>query len=179
MAEVDGAYPQKNENGARGVSLTQPERTFLDALLSPIGYTDEELNALSAKANLTKDEGLYIEEWIVHHGVHWLTCENPKLNNVLNAQSLRNPKIRRIIDAAADQGLCVHTSACKEELEDYFTQRIRNPFLPDTVRDNAALQLAKLKGYFPDEKGKGGTAAVQIILANPYGDTKAVVNEVG
>ena len=51
-------------------------------------------------------------------------------------------------------------------------------FLPEAVRDNAADKLAKLKGFYPDNSGKGGGQAnVQINFINPYAKPEVVVNE--
>jgi hypothetical protein len=167
--EKRGAYPQKRESDAPGVSLTRPERTFLAALTDPFAEsTDADLNQLGQLAKLREADVSFIREWVLCHGVHWLTCENAGVDFGEGSKIFRNPIVRRVINAAAEQGLCLGTSAMKDEIEDYFTQRIRNPFLPEAIRDNAADKLAKLKGYYPDAKDKSGGAQIQINFVNPY-----------
>jgi len=131
---------------------------------------------------LGKDAGLrpidvkYIREWIVDQGIHWLTCENVGLDDDIEGRRVfRNPVVRRVINAAQTLGLCNGTTASKEELADWYTQRIRSPHLPEQVKDNAADKLAKLLGYYPDSTGKGGGSTnVQINFVNPYGQSQVV-----
>lgn len=169
LAKIEGGYPQKCDASAQGVSLTRPESAFLAALTDPFAEsTDATLNQLGQLAKLREVDVSFIREWVLCHGVHWLTCENAGVDFGEGSKIFRNPAVRRIINAAAEQGLCLGTSALKDEIEDYFTQRIRNPFLPEVIRDNAADKLAKLKGYYPDAKGQGGGSNIQINFVNPY-----------
>lgn len=169
IAKIEGGHPQKCDGNRGGVSLTHPERTFLACLTDPFAEsTDEELNQLGYLAKLREEDVAFIREWVVCQGVHWLTCEDAGVSFISGARIFRNPVVRRIINAAAEQGFCLGTSAMKEELEDFYTQRIRNPFLPEANKDNAADKLAKLKGYYPDAKDKGGGAQIQINFINPY-----------
>lgn len=171
-SEIQGVAPQKSSTTAPGVSLTHPERAFLTRLTDPFADSDSEdteLLRLGQTALLREEDVSFLREWILWQGVHWLSCVEAGLTQIEGARVFRNPVVRRIINAAAEQGYCVGTSAMKEELEDFFSQRIRNPFLPEAVRDNAADKLAKLKGFYPDNGGKGGGQAnVQINFVNPY-----------
>ena len=175
IAKVAGGHPQKVDDGTRGVSLTRPESAFLSRLTDPLAEpTDEELYTLGQLARLRDVDVRFIREWVICQGVHWLTCEDAGLDFGEGSKIFRNPAVRRIINAAAEQGYCLGTSALKDEIEDYFTQRIRNPFLPEVIRDNAADKLAKLKGYYPDAKDKSGGAQVQINFINPYATPETV-----
>lgn len=175
MEKVEGGYPQKRDDGTRGVSLTHPESAFLARLTDPFAEsTEEELNQLGQLAKLREEDVAFIREWVICQGVHWLTCEDAGISFISGARIFRNPVVRRIINAAAEQGFCLGTSAMKEELEDFYTQRIRNPFLPEANKDNAADKLAKLKGYYPDAKDKSGGAQVQINFINPYATPETV-----
>ena len=178
-SEIQGVAPQKTFSRAPGVSLTHPERAFLDRLTDPFADSDDrELLRLGRTALLREEDILFLQEWILNQGVHWLSCTEAGLTQIEGAKVFRNPVVRKIINAAAEQGYCVGTSALKEEIEDYFSQRIRNPFLPEAVRDNAADKLAKLKGFYPDNSSKGGGQAnVQINFVNPYAKPEVVVNE--
>jgi len=168
---------------AAGESLTHAESLFLERLLDPLAeasspvakIVDKELNRRGAAAGLRGEDIDYIREWVVCRGVHWLSCEKAAVEAEIGTRVFRNPAVRRIINAAAERGLCVATSALKEELEDYFTQRMRAAHLPDGIRDNAAVQVAKLKGFYPDAKtaAAGGSAAVQIVINDPYGRVEA------
>lgn len=180
LVKAEGGHPQNSTPSARGVSLTRPERAFLDRLTDPLADfdpSDPAVLALGRAALLRPEDVAFIHEWVVNQGVHWLTCEETGLNQMEGAKVFRNPAVRRIINAAADLGFCLATSALREEMEDYFTQRVRNTFLPAAVRDAAAVQLCKLKGYYPDSSGKSGAQAnIQINFVNPYA-AKEVVNE--
>ena len=184
MAEIEnhGGYPQKSSPRAPGVSLTRPELDFLTFLTDPFAdpdSADEELLRLGRNALLREEDVAFIREWVCCQGVHWLTCEEAGIDRLLGARVFRNPVVRRVINAAAERGFCVGTSAMKDELEDFFTQRMRNPFLPEAVKDNAADKLAKLKGFYPDSSGKGGGQAnVQINFVNPYAQPEVAVSEV-
>ena len=180
-SEIQGVAPQKSSTTAPGVSLTHPERAFLARLTDPFADSDNDeadLLRLGQAALLRAEDILFIREWVLCQGVHWLSCVEAGLSQLEGARVFRNPVVRRIINAAAEQGYCVGTSAMKEELEDYFSQRIRNPFLPEAIRDNAADKLAKLKGFYPDGAGKGGGQAnVQINFINPYAKSEVSVRE--
>ena len=159
-----GGYPQKSSLCARGVSLTRPESAFLDRLTDPFAdpdSEDEELLRLGRGALLREEDVAFIREWVSCQGVHWLSCEEAGIDRLLGARVLRNPVVRRIINAAAE-----------------LTQRMRNPFLPEAVKDNAADKLAKLKGFYPDASGKGGGQAnIQINFVNPYAQSEVVASE--
>ena len=177
--EISGGHPQKSPPSARGVSLTHPERAFLDYLFDPFaeppekeGVLDPELSRLGRAAGLRDEDIRFISEWVLYQGVHWLSCDGAGIDPLVGARVFRNPIVRNVINAAAERGLCVGTSALKEELEDFFTQRMRNPFLPEAVQDNAADKLAKLKGFYPDSKG-GPQTNVQINFVNPYAKPEA------
>lgn len=180
-SEIRGATPQNSSLTTPGVSLTHPERAFLSRLTDPFADSDsedKELLKLGQTALLREDDVRFIREWVLCQGVHWLSCIEAGLTQIEGARVFRNPVVRRIINAAAEQGYCVGTSARKEELEDFFSQRIRNPFLPEAVRDNAADKLAKLKGFYPDNGGKGGGQAnVQINFINPYAKPEVETHE--
>ena len=139
-----------------------------------------DLYRLGEECGLREIDVRYIREWVVDHGIHWLTCSNAEIDDDMEGKRVfRNPVVRRILNAAADSGVCVGTTATKEELADFYTQRIRCPHLADSVRDNAADKLAKLLGYYPDSAAKGGgTANVQINLVNPYATPPVVDAEV-
>lgn len=173
----------KKDNGAMtkqdANALTETEQTFLTELVDPLNTGDlEYLSSQGARCGLRPDDVAYIMEWVQNQGCHWLSCQESGLSEVEGARIFRNPKVRKIINGAAKLGLCNGTSALKDELEDYFSQRLRNPFMPEALRDSAAVQLAKLKGYYPKEDtgGKGG-AVVQINLVNPYTDVVEVKGE--
>ncbi len=169
-----GSLTKKDPN-----ALSDAERNFLSELTDPLNTGDlEYLSAQGARCGLRPDDVAYIMEWVQNQGCHWLSCQESGLSEVEGARIFRNPKVRKIINGAAELGLCNGTSALKDELEDYFSQRLRNPFMPEALRDSAAVQLAKLKGYYPkeDNGGKGG-AIVQINLVNPYTDVLDVKGE--
>jgi hypothetical protein len=225
--ELMGVAPQNAAVSARGVSLTRPERTFLDALVSYVphyeerlrdasSYTgdthdsladaasvtldlddpfgvivptdyipkgrakkpyekkerrdDEELRRLGEKAGLREIDVNYIKGWVVYQGVHWNACACTGVDeDVEGTRVFRNPVVRKILNAASELGLCNGTTATKEEVADFYTQRMRSPILPDAVRDNAADKLARLLGYYPKENGSGqGVVNVQINCLNPY-----------
>ena len=139
-----------------------------------------DLYRLGEECGLREIDVRYIREWVVDHGIHWLTCTNAEIDDDMEGKRVfRNPVVRRILNAAAESGICVGTTATKEELADFYTQRIRCPHLADSVRDNAADKLAKLLGYYPDATAKGGgTANVQINFVNPYATAPVVEAEV-
>ena len=155
MANLDGAYPQSSVSSGRGVSLTRPESDFLTLLADPFSATDTtDLIAPGRACGLRTVDVEYIVEWVRNHGSHLLTCENAKLNATQGATVFRNPLVRRIINAAAERGYCLPTSAMKDEIEDFLSQQMRNPFVPDSLRESAAEKLSKLKGY-TDTKSNG------------------------
>ena len=193
-----GGHPQNAALTAAGVSLAHPELLFLTALAKlvnpelpalselpelpapqeydPFGLPAEktdpkpDLYHLGEEAGLRPIDVAYIKEWVVDQGIHWLTCENVGLEDDMEGRRVfRNPIVRRVINAAQALGLCNGTTASKEELADWYTQRIRSPHLPEQVKDNAADKLAKLLGYYPDAASKGGGSTnVQINFVNPY-----------
>ncbi len=163
----------------QNASLLPAEMNFLTELVDPLNEGDTKyLTEVGAKCGLRPADVEYIMEWVQNQGCHWLSCQETGLSEVEGARIFRNPKVRGIINAAAKMGLCNGTSALKEEIEDYFSQRLRNPFMPEALRDSAAVQLAKLKGYFPKDDGGGkGGAVVQINITNPYAEAIEVKGE--
>lgn len=134
-------------------------------------YTMEELMELGKRCHLRPIDVTYIKEWVIEQGVHWVVCANAGLDNDYEGKRVfRNPVVRRIINAACEAGLCYGTTATKEEIADFYTQRMRSPVLPDSVRDNAADKLAKMMGYYPKSEGGQGSVNVQINCINPYGE---------
>lgn len=129
------------------------------------------LHMLGEAAGLNEREVDYISEWIVNKGLHWLSAEKVGLGEGLEARLVfRNPVVRTIINYAAEKGMCVGTVASKDEVADYYTQRMRSFSLPQVFRDRAAEGLSKLMGYYPKEGSGGGqTVNVQINCVNPYG----------
>lgn len=244
--EIVGATPQNAALTAAGVSLKQPERTFLDALcdlcdhLGKPGYPDtlavttpeppqvgvkplivnkpteddpfgiiapvsaieslkphpgrpaapvpvkreqkklRDLFELGQEAGLRTIDVRYIREWVVEKGVHWLACKGARLedDDPEGLVVFRNPVVRRILTAASALGLCNAPTATKEELADWYTQRIRSPLLKEELRDAAADKLAKLMGYYPDGGKGGGSTNVQINFVNPYAQPPVVDAEV-
>lgn len=175
--ETEGGVPQKNFSTRAGVSLTRPERDFLSALSDPLSSA-KFLHKQGALVGLRADDVDYIHEWVVNHGAHFIVCEAAELDTAQGARIFRNPLVRRVINAAAELGLCLPTTAVKDEIEDYWTQRMRAPYLPEAVRDNAADKLAKLKGYYPDARSAAtGGNNIQINLVNPYGVQPSIRQE--
>lgn len=121
---------------------------------------------------LNEEEVNFIREWVLNKGIYWLTAEKAGLGEGLEARlAFRNPVVRLIINAAAERGVCVGTVASKDEVADYYTQRMRSESLPQVLRDRAAEGLSKLLGYYPkDGSGGGQTVNVQINCVNPYGN---------
>ena len=160
-------------------SLTVPDN-YTDPKKRHRPHTLVELYALGEKAGLRQIDVNYLREWIVCQGIHWLTCTDAGIDDDLEGKRVfRNPVVRRIINAAAERGLCTGTTASKEEIADWYTQRIRNPLLDTEVRVSAADKLAKLMGYYPDVTAKGGGSAnIQINFINPYASQKVVEAEV-
>lgn len=122
----------------------------------------------------------YLREWIVHQGIHWLACSDSGIDDDVEGKRVfRNPVVRRIINAAAAKGLCQGTTATREEILDFFTQRMRADHLNSSDRIGAADKLAKLLGCYPDTAAKGGGSAnIQINFINPYANQKVVDAEV-
>ena len=99
-----------------------------------------------------------------------MACEKARVKGDLEqAVAFRNPVVRKYINLMADMGYCLGTTASKEELADFYTQRMRAEYLPGALRESAAVNLAKLQGYNSDTSGGGGTVNVQINCVNPYG----------
>ena len=209
--ELMGVAPQNLARDAAGVSLAQPERNFLDALLSlasasltspddpddnddpddmpaedpfkvvvPTDYIPKarakkpyekkerpvpglaELVRLGRKVNLSEDDVGYVLRWVVEKDEEALTLDKN------GKRMLRNPVVRKLINAAAAAGLCSGTTASKEEIADFYTRRMRCEVLPDAVRNDAADKLAKLMGYNPKNEGGQGSVTVQINCVDPY-----------
>ena len=176
-----GVAPQKLATDAAGVSLTRSQSTFLRVLLHLFKHREDEKekdlqNALlraGERIGLSRAETLYIKEWVVCRGLHWMTVEKIglKQGELEQRKAFRNPLVRRLINVMSERGVCVGTVASKEELADFYTQRIRSEWMPEVLRESAAVNLAKLMGYNPDDgNGGGGTVNVQINCVNPYGE---------
>jgi hypothetical protein len=174
--ETAGGHPPKTLPDAPGVSLSRTEASFLEALTNPL-TSCEDLYNTGTTASLDKSDVDFIREWVISRGAYWLTCENLSITRVEGTRAFRNPAVRRIINAAAEQGFCVGTCALKDEVEDYFSQRMRSPFLPEAIRDNAADKVAKLRGYYPEGSKQPGGVNVQIVVADPYAATVKEVAE--
>lgn len=126
-----------------------------------------------ARIGLSRDDVLYIKEWVVCRGLHWMTVEKLglKQRDLEQRKAFRNPLVRKLINVMAEQGVCLGTVASKEELADFYTQRMRCEWMPEVLRESAAVNLAKMMGYNPDNGGGGGgTVNVQINCVNPYGE---------
>lgn len=154
--------------------LSDSEQNFLQALTDPFGTGNlDELSKVGKECGLRSEDVAYIYEWVANQGSHWLSCETTGLDEVTGARIFRNPVVRKIINKAAELGYCNGTSALKDEIEDYYSQRLRNPYMPEALRDAAAAQLAKLKGYYPKETTGGtGNTLVQINMVNPYAEVE-------
>ena len=200
--ELMGVAPQELATDAAGVSLTPPQSAFLDSLLdfkmneSKEGYARYErrikpgvteslplalLYQRGKEIGLTPREVDYIREWVLNKGIHWLSAEKVGLGEGMEARLIfRNPVVRTIINGASQRGMCVGTVASKDEVADYYTQRMRSFSLPQVLRDRAAEGLSKLMGYYPKEGSGGGqTVNVQINCVNPYGkETEVEVEDV-
>lgn len=173
--EIDGGDPQNEIVNARGVSLTRPESTFLEAMTDPLSTaTIYDLYQAGRACRLRQRDVDYIIEWVNNHGAHLLACSDANLTPTQGAEVFRNPTVRRVINAAADKGYCLPTSALKEEIEDFLSQQMRNPSVPDSLRESAADKLAKIKGY-TDTKSAGGTA-IQIVVGDPYAGQGVTIN---
>ena len=135
--EKRGGHPQKRERDAAGVSLSQTESRFLELLADPF-RDDEEFTAAGRAARLTENQIAYIDEWVMNHGAHWLTCESAGFNALEGARVFRNPAVARIINAAAEAGLCAGTIPSKEEVAGFLGQQMRNPFVPAATQQKAA-----------------------------------------
>lgn len=163
-----GGHPQKADGGARGVVLTQAELVFLELLSDPL-RDDESFASAGHAAGLTDEQIGYVEEWVANHGVHWLTCESAGYDPKVGARVFRNPLVSKIINAAADRGMCVGTIPSKEEVAGFLGQQLRNPFLPVATQQKAAETLAKMMGYFP-AGSDGPRVGVQVILQGELTD---------
>jgi len=144
-------------------------------ILPAKGYAQKEkvqnLYNLGSEIGLSEKEVDYIQEWVLNKGIHWLTAEKAGLGEGMEARlAFRNPVVRTMINYASERGMCVGTVASKDEVADYYTQRMRSFSLPQVLRDRAAEGLSKLMGYYPKEGAGGGqTVNVQINCVNPYG----------
>jgi hypothetical protein len=101
LMEKKGGTPQNEISQRAGVSLTRPERTFLDAMTDPLSTSDlDDLVNMGRACGLRIKDVEYIVEWVRNHGAHLLTCEKAHLNAEQGANVFRNPIVRRIINAA-------------------------------------------------------------------------------
>lgn len=170
--EIAGAAPQKCDVARAGVSLTRPERDFLNLLADP--FRDDEKFLRAAQAlQFSSDHLAYLEEWIMNKGQHWAACETMGISYSAGMVLARNPAFIRIIDAAAERGLCKGSVALKDEILFYLTQDLRD--IATTVKDRRELakEIAELQGYYPDRRGGGGTQ-VNIVIGDPYKDAPEV-----
>lgn len=175
MGQNEGGHPQNAISERAGVSLARTESTFLETLTDPLLDADKyDLHKLGRACGLRVRDVDYIIEWVNNHGSHLLACDDSRITATQGAEVFRNPIVRRIINAAAEKGFCLPTSAMKEEIEDFLSQQMRNPFVPDSLRESAADKLAKLKGY-TDTKSAGGTA-IQIVVGDPYAGQGVTIN---
>ncbi len=165
--EKRGGHPQKRERDAAGVSLSQTESRFLELLADPF-RDDEEFTAAGRAARLTENQIAYIDEWVMNHGAHWLTCESAGFNALEGARVFRNPAVARIINAAAEAGLCAGTVPSKEEVAGFLGQQMRNPFVPAATQQKAAETVAKMMGYFPAGQNGAASGGVSINIVNPF-----------
>lgn len=124
----------------------------------------DELVRLGRKAGLEEGDVDYIKYWVVERNPDKVELTRDKEGK----RMLRNPVIRRVINAAASLGLCNGTTATKEEIADFYTRRMRCEVLPEAVRTDAADKLAKLMGYNPKSEGGQGSVTVQINCVDPY-----------
>jgi hypothetical protein len=177
-----GCHPQEIPSQTPGVSsvstlspdLSPAESSFIEAVfrvVKGVAENQKEMYSLGKACELRPLDVRYIREWVICHGVHWMACEKAGVeDNAEGRKVFRNPVVRRVINALSEMGVCQATVATKEEVADYFTQRMRSPYLPEPVKDNAAHRLAQLMGYYPENGGKGSVEAnVQINFVNPYG----------
>lgn len=175
LMEKRGGDPQNEISPAAGVSLTRPESTFLELMTDPLSSaTIYDLYQSGRACRLRQRDVDYIVEWVNNHGAHLLACSDAGLTPTQGAEVFRNPTVRRIINAAAGKGYCLPTSAMKEEIEDFLSQQMRNPSVPDSLRESAADKLAKIKGY-TDTKSSGGTA-IRIVVGDPYAGQGVTIN---
>lgn len=126
--------------------------------------THDELVRLGRKAGLNEMEVDYIRYWVVDREMFYLLHGKDREGKIV----LRNPAVRRVINEAARLGYCTGTTASKEEIADFYTQRMRCEILPDNIRNDAADKLAKLMGYNPKGEGGQGSVTVQINCIDPY-----------
>lgn len=164
--QLAGADPQNCVSERAGVSLTRPESDFLNLLADPF-RDDEKLLRAAQNLQFSKDHLAYLEEWIMCHGQHWAACENMGISYSAGMALARNPAFVRIIQAAAERGLCKGPVALRDEILFYLTQDLRD--IATGVRDRRELakEIAELQGYYPDRKGSGGTQ-VNIVIGDPY-----------
>lgn len=149
-----------------GVSLTRPESDFLNLLADPF-RDDEQLLRAAQSLCFSEDHLAYLEEWILCHGQHWAACENMGISYSAGMALARNPAFIRIIQAAAERGLCKGPVALKDEILFYLTQDLRDIATGIRDRREIAKEIAELQGYYPDRKGSGGTQ-VNIVIGDPY-----------
>ena len=172
-SEDDSPRARKKRERAEAKRMAEEVDEGSLTKLVPECRTMRTLYKMGNRIGLSREEVNYIREWIILRGVHWLSCEGVGLGEDMKARLMfRNPLVRKIINAASERGMCVGTTASREEVLDYYTQRMRSTILPEVFKDNAADKLAKMLGYYPKEGSNGGgTVNVQINCVNPYGDT--------
>ena len=150
----------------RGSGLTRAENDFLSLLADPF-RDDEQLLRAAQSLRFSEDHLAYLEEWILCHGQHWAACENMGISYSAGMALARNPAFVRIIQAAAERGLCKGPVALKDEILFYLTQDLRDIATGIRDRREIAKEIAELQGYYPDRKGSGGTQ-VNIVIGDPY-----------
>lgn len=163
---IEGVTPQKRDLARAGVSLTRPERDFLNLLADPF-RDDEQFLRAARVLQFSSDHLAYLEEWIMNKGQHWAACEQMGVSYSAGMVLARNPAFIRIIDAAAERGLCKGSVALKDEILFYLTQDLRNIATSVKDRRELAKEIAELQGYYPDKKSGGGTQ-INIVIGDPY-----------
>lgn len=173
-AQAGGPTPQNPALSAPGVSLSHPESEFLalvsDPACSPFGS-----EAAAKAAGLTVNQAAFIKTWVEEQDGRVSTVAREAGLTPRQANNcLINPKVRRILQAAAEAGICKPLIPDAEEILGDWGQIARDPFEPPTRRDESRKEIARLRGYYADGKGSSGGNAVQIIINDPY--KEVVVN---
>lgn len=171
----EGVHPPKAIECGEGVSLTHTEHEFLEVLTCGEKNNIRRVNSLAMKAGLEPEDIEFIRRWKEYNGIFWLMrdslMENPMPGVRCGTELERiytRPVVRKFIGLAAERGWCRGVVALKDEIAEYHTQRLRNHLVDDRAAADSAKELAKLEGYYPDERGGSGGVTIQIALANPY-----------
>ena len=165
--DIVGVAPQNADGGAAGVSLSRTERFFLECLTDPM-RDNKKLVQVGCTVKLRPMDVEFITEWINNHGAMWAICEITDMTPRQITAIFRNPQVRKIINAAADLGICLHTGAGKEEIVDYHSQTMRDDSNPKAIRQKASEEISKLQGFYNDKRGEGGMSVnIAILPAYP------------